>query len=175
MEWAAWEEQVRTWPFLSDWQKTDSLISAPSKASILQQLEMALPSEQQDLLIAHIRHQVAQVLGIEKVESISLKEGFFDLGMDSLTSVELKNKLQTSLGCSLPSSLMFDYPTVSELVNYLAGHVLDSEGDREEVPTTEKFAPPWGEKGNRGDPDLEEDSDEDVELSLLNKLDQLGY
>ena len=39
--------------------------------------------------------------------------------MDSLTSVELRNKLQTSLDCSLPSSLAFDYPNIQSLTDYL--------------------------------------------------------
>ncbi|NER48710.1 MAG: acyl carrier protein, partial [Symploca sp. SIO1A3] len=76
------------------------------------------------LLVAHVRRQVALVLGIKNPESIALETGFFNLGLDSLTSVELRNKLQTSLDCSLPSTLAFDYPTVTKLVNYLVQNVL---------------------------------------------------
>lgn len=47
--------------------------------------------------------------------------------MDSLTSVELRNRLQTSLGCSLPTTVAFDYPNVVALVDYLAGSVLELE------------------------------------------------
>jgi hypothetical protein len=50
--------------------------------------------------------------------------GFFTLGMDSLTSIELRNRLQASLGCSLSSTLAFDYPTQQALVNYLANELL---------------------------------------------------
>ena len=45
--------------------------------------------------------------------------GFFDLGMDSLTSMELRNKLQSSLKFSLHSTLAFDYSTINKLVDYL--------------------------------------------------------
>jgi len=41
-----------------------------------------------------------------------------------LTSVELRNKLQSSLKCSLPSSLAFDYPKIKDMVNYLAKDLL---------------------------------------------------
>ncbi|NEQ63526.1 MAG: acyl carrier protein [Moorea sp. SIO4A1] len=49
-----------------------------------------------------------------------METGFFDLGMDSLTSVELRNKLQISLNCSVPSTLAFDYPKLNKLVDYFA-------------------------------------------------------
>ena len=54
--------------------------------------------------------------------------------MDSLTSVEMRNKLQVSLECSLPTTLAFDYPTVTKLVDYLIP-ILDLDDDLE--PETE--------------------------------------
>ena len=45
---------------------------------------------------------------------------FFDLGMDSLRASELRNRLQTSLDCTLPPTLVFKYPTVEALVDHLA-------------------------------------------------------
>ena len=78
-----------------------------------------MESERLSLLVAHVRRQLALVLGINNSEGISLETGFFNLGMDSLTSVELRNKLQTSLDCSLPSSLAFDYPNIQSLTDYL--------------------------------------------------------
>ncbi|MDE5124301.1 MAG: condensation domain-containing protein, partial [Trichodesmium sp. St19_bin1] len=77
--------------------------------------------------VAHVRRQVANVLGISHPESIAMDTGFFDLGMDSLTSVELRNKLQSSLECSLPSTLAFDYPSLIKLVDYLSEQILDQE------------------------------------------------
>jgi hypothetical protein len=54
-----------------------------------------------------------------------MQKGFFDLGMDSLTSVEFKNRLQNSLGITLPSTVAFDYPTVESLLDYLAQEILE--------------------------------------------------
>ncbi|MCC5670510.1 acyl carrier protein [Nostoc sp. CHAB 5784] len=39
--------------------------------------------------------------------------------MDSLMAVELKNRLESTLSCSLPATLVFDYPTIEALVDYL--------------------------------------------------------
>ena len=44
--------------------------------------------------------------------------------MDSLTSVELRNRLQTSLNCRLPTTVTIDYPTLPKLVDYLAEEIL---------------------------------------------------
>jgi malonyl CoA-acyl carrier protein transacylase len=124
IQWSAWQERVAQWPFLSDWQEIIQTTSEGSGSEFLLKLEAAAPGERHSLLVAHVRRQLSLVLGINNPESISLETGFFDLGMDSLTSVELRNKLQTSLGCSVPSTLVFDYPTLGQLVDYLAHDLL---------------------------------------------------
>ena len=131
LEWSGWQERLAQWPFLADWQETIQTTSETSKSEFLLKLEATAPNERRSLLVAHVRRQLALVLGINNPESIALATGFFDLGMDSLTSVELRNKLQSSLDCSLPSSLAFDYPTVEKLVDYL---VKDLLAEKEEVP-----------------------------------------
>ncbi|NEO43741.1 MAG: type I polyketide synthase [Moorea sp. SIO4A3] len=109
-------------PFLEALISTEP--SLTQKSAFLLEFEATAPSERRSLLVAHVRRQVALVLGINNPESISLETGFFDLGMDSLTSVELRNKLQTSLDCSLPSTLAFDYPKIGQIVDYLLENVL---------------------------------------------------
>lgn len=86
----------------------------------LQQLETVPISERWHLLREHIRSQLAKVLGLNSAEQIDLQLGFAELGMDSLMAVELRNRLQDTLGCTIPSTLAFDYPTVEALVGYVA-------------------------------------------------------
>ncbi|WAN70236.1 type I polyketide synthase [Moorena producens JHB] len=126
IKWSAWQERIEKWPFLADWKEITITTSQESKSEFLQKLEAANIWERQELLVSLVRTQVAKVLGMNKGESIGLEEGFFDLGMDSLTSVELRNNLQTILGCSIPLTLAFDYPTVGELIDYLAQQVLEN-------------------------------------------------
>src|SRR5262249_20298248 len=56
--------------------------------------------------------------------------GLFDIGIDSLTGIELVGHLQTSLGCSLPSTLIFKYPTIANLVDFLSNEVLLPDQDK---------------------------------------------
>ena len=143
IDWLAWQEKTANWPFLSDWYQIMQTNKGVSGLEFLSKLKAAVPKERRSLLEAHVHRQLSLVLGINNPESISLEAGFFDLGMDSLTSVELRNKLQTSLTCSLPTTLVFDYPTVAELVDYLAKDLLvDKEPilDEEKVLKVEEIA-----------------------------------
>jgi NAD(P)-dependent dehydrogenase (short-subunit alcohol dehydrogenase family)/acyl carrier protein len=84
--------------------------------------------EQRDRVIAYLREQVAAVLGLPEPHTIRLDEGLFDLGMDSLMSVELKNRLESGLEQPLPSTLTFNYPNVGALADYVTNEVLREIG-----------------------------------------------
>ena len=100
----------------------DKQIEQPS--GFLQQLKAAPESERQELLRAAIQAEVAQVLGFGPTQLPDAQQGFFDLGMDSLMAVDLRNRLERTLGCGLPSTLAFDHPTVDHLTNHLFTEVL---------------------------------------------------
>jgi hypothetical protein len=55
--------------------------------------------------------------------------GFVDYGLDSLTSIELRNLLEVSLEAKLPQTIAFTYPTIEALSDYLIRNVLKSESD----------------------------------------------
>merc|ERR1712232_832069 len=50
-------------------------------------------------------------------DAVYMDSPLMDSGMDSLTAVSFRNGLQQNLGVKLPSSLMFDYPTMKEVAN----------------------------------------------------------
>jgi acyl carrier protein len=89
--------------------------------------------------VAHVRRQVANVLGISHPESIAMDTGFFDLGMDSLTSMELRNKLQSSLKRSLPSSLAFSYSNIQSLTDYLEQKIIMLSSETPEAILNKDF------------------------------------
>jgi acyl carrier protein len=97
---------------------------AKERPEFLRRLEEASPRKRQDILRTHIRDQVVNVLGLDPSIPIRPQQGLFDVGLNSLAAVELMNHLQTSLGQPLSSTLVFDYPTIESLSEYLASTVL---------------------------------------------------
>ncbi|MDG4830636.1 SDR family NAD(P)-dependent oxidoreductase [Solwaraspora sp. WMMD1047] len=67
-----------------------------------------------------VREHVAAVLGHRNSEVVDLERGLVDLGLTSLTGVQLRNRLAAATGLRLPSTIIFDYPTPSELARHLA-------------------------------------------------------
>jgi mycoketide-CoA synthase len=85
------------------------------------------PGEQTAFLVDLICTHVAAVLGHAGRESVDADRAFKDLGFDSLTSVELRNRLASATGLRLPATLTFDYPTPTALAQYLRGQALGAE------------------------------------------------
>lgn len=95
-----------------------------AQPAFMQQLEAALVSERRDLLLAHVRSQALRTLALDPTHTIAPDRPLLDLGLDSLMAVELRNALSTSLGRPLPATLLFDYPTIGALTDYLSKEVL---------------------------------------------------
>ncbi|MFJ5726360.1 type I polyketide synthase, partial [Streptomyces sp. NPDC093149] len=77
-------------------------------------------ADRREVLLGLVRDSSAAVLGHGSSAEIESDQPFSELGFDSLTAVELRNRLQTATGVALPASLVFDYPTANRLVDHLA-------------------------------------------------------
>ncbi|OAD20556.1 beta-ketoacyl synthase, partial [Candidatus Thiomargarita nelsonii] len=105
---------------------------AQASAVLLKQLEEAPAEARRSLLMTSIRTEIARVLELSAPEQIQPHQRLFDLGIDSLMAVELRNHLKASLGHPLSSTLLFDYPTQSLGTLYVQGASVDwSSFDRD--------------------------------------------
>ncbi|MFF3247336.1 beta-ketoacyl synthase N-terminal-like domain-containing protein, partial [Streptomyces sp. NPDC002870] len=87
---------------------------------LLSRLADASDSERRSAMLQEIRTHAAAILSHASPDQVEPRWTFKGLGFDSLTSVDLRNRLKTATGLSLPTSLLFDYPTPAALAGYLA-------------------------------------------------------
>ncbi|NEO90107.1 MAG: SDR family NAD(P)-dependent oxidoreductase [Moorea sp. SIO3G5] len=147
---------------------------APSKSKeteegwLIQHLEAVSPEERRKLLTNQVRLQVAQVLGIADPEQIDSKAGLFDIGIDSLMLTELRNRLQSSLGCRLSATVLFNYNTIDDLVDYLAQDVLQLDNVGIDIQDNSPVETPIEMRS-----DLDDMDQDQVETSISQELEEL--
>ncbi len=160
-------EAKRQRPFL-EWiqdTSTDSELSAVDDA-LLQRLKTSTPSERFSTMVGYLQRMIGDLLRLDPQHPIDPQMGFFDVGMDSLTSVELKLRLEQGLGVELPSTIAFEYPTTHEMATYLLDVALQlaDESIPSPMETVPEIASPT--RSSVADETLDDLSDDDL-LALL--------
>jgi polyketide synthase 12 len=101
----------------------------PDAAFSARHLAGLTTEERFDRLLQTVRDNAAAVLGHATPESIDTERGFLDLGFDSLTAVELRNRISAATETRLPSTVVFDHPNVTALARYLAARLSPEEAE----------------------------------------------
>ncbi|MEU6396012.1 type I polyketide synthase [Streptomyces cinnamoneus] len=81
------------------------------------------PAERRAELVEIVRRRVAEVLGHAGAEAVAADRDFWELGLDSLTALELTGRLGTEAGVRLGATAAFDHPTAVALAAHLAGEL----------------------------------------------------
>ncbi|WP_344570882.1 type I polyketide synthase, partial [Streptomyces axinellae] len=92
---------------------------AALRHSLLTRLRGQEEAERDGILLEFVRSQIGLVLGHGSPDAVDPDQGLMAMGFDSLTAVELRNRLKAATELRLPATLVFDYPTPSALARYL--------------------------------------------------------
>ena len=159
MDWAVFEEATGTRPplledLLSVASDLETEASAPS-GDLLSQLRGAPAAAHEGLLVSFLQQEVQAVLRLPTAPAPTV--GFFDLGMDSLMAVELRNRLNRAFSEEYTASntVVFDYPDITTL----AGHLAEEVGDIGGTPAPQAQPEPEPERQP-----IEQREDDDIAI-----------
>jgi acyl transferase domain-containing protein/NADPH:quinone reductase-like Zn-dependent oxidoreductase len=111
--------------------------SSSAAGSLAGRLAGINDGERERVVLAVVRDEVASVLGLASAETVQPRRTFKELGFDSLAGVELRNRLERATGQRLSATLIFDYPTPTDLV----GHLLNKlKGTKKKAIATASMA-----------------------------------
>ncbi len=99
----------------------------PAANDLARQLADRSADERLRVLVDLVGHEVAAVLGHSGAESVDPTRAFQELGFDSLTAVELRNRLTAATGVRLPAAVVFDYPTVTALAGFVVDELFGTD------------------------------------------------
>jgi acyl carrier protein len=122
---------------------TDS--APPAPPSTIQWLQSLPRSERRDALESFVVAEFKSTLLMTAEDELSREESFFDLGLTSLGLTEVKQKLDTLLGCAISANSLFNQPTMTALITHLCRDVLpelftDPKPEVNRAPVTDQDA-----------------------------------
>jgi acyl transferase domain-containing protein/2-polyprenyl-3-methyl-5-hydroxy-6-metoxy-1,4-benzoquinol methylase len=109
---------------------------AEAPRNFLTKLNQIPPGQRRKALMEMLRDHALKVLGLDSTQVVDYKQPLSELGFDSLMSVEFRSVVSAELNLtrSLPATLVFDYPTITVLAEYLAKDVLNWEAPVDSAP-----------------------------------------
>ncbi|WP_392476632.1 SDR family NAD(P)-dependent oxidoreductase [Nostoc sp. C110] len=111
-------------PVLSAFIGSQSVAQETKTSEFLAQLKAAKASDRPQIMTNYLQGVVGKLLGFPDSQLLDPQLGFFDIGMDSLLALELRNLLQTSLSCAVSATVLFEYSNIESLAEYLTTDVL---------------------------------------------------
>jgi acyl transferase domain-containing protein/acyl carrier protein len=139
-------------------------VSAPGPAPLVLACRGRTLEEARVAVTDALRVEVAAVLHLEDDRAVGVRQGFFEMGMDSLMAIELKKRVERALGMTLPRTIALECPNVGALADEIVGRL---------APDLAKSVVPAEKTGeHRG---LAELTDQNAEALLQRELESLNY
>ncbi|WP_327093127.1 SDR family NAD(P)-dependent oxidoreductase [Nonomuraea sp. NBC_01738] len=117
---------VRPSPLLAEFVETRE-DDSPHDSGLAARLSGMPQVEREHTLLELVRTEAASVLGRPGPQTVEPAKAFRDMGFDSLTAVEMRNRLTAATGLRLPVTVVFDHPTPMALVEHLTGELVAVE------------------------------------------------
>jgi acyl transferase domain-containing protein/acyl carrier protein len=145
-QWQKFNPQAATSNFFAELRTVSS--DAPAKSgpagkqsskALLDLLATETGSRRNSIIEGYVKEHLSKIVRIPP-NRIDVNKPLKYLGLDSLMGLELRNSLQTSLGVSLPATMVFNYPTTTLLSQYLADKIAPQQDNSELTPVSE-FVP----------------------------------
>jgi acyl transferase domain-containing protein/acyl-CoA synthetase (AMP-forming)/AMP-acid ligase II/acyl carrier protein len=158
INWSQWQANHNVRPY---YQNLATNKNSSNNHNYKQQLVNANPQQHQQLLTKQISEQVGKILGINNPNDLDLELGFTELGLDSLGSVELRNKLQTNYDVRLSASITYNYPNIKAIAYHLSSILFTKDREQNSAKIADR-----PEKNH-----VENLSESEAEALLLAELD----
>ncbi|MEY7973926.1 SDR family NAD(P)-dependent oxidoreductase [Saccharomonospora xinjiangensis] len=100
----------------------------PEGSSLAARLSTSSSAERRETVLQLVRSTAAAVLGHTGLDTIGARRAFREVGFDSLTAVEFRNRLQAGAGLRLPATLVFDHPTPQAVTDHLLSELFGDPG-----------------------------------------------
>ncbi|WP_414578325.1 SDR family NAD(P)-dependent oxidoreductase [Anabaena sp. CCY 9402-a] len=128
INWSELLKQKSSSSFFSDfYNQAPATTNQNQTSQLIEQIKSLGIKERISYLRNYLQTEVSQVLGSPSSQLPDVQLGFFDMGMDSLMMVELRSHLENNLKQTIPSTVLFEHPTINALAEYIATQLLPPE------------------------------------------------
>ncbi len=135
-QWVEFYPQMAGAPFVAElFQETGQPTASPGGSGIRDELERMPPAQRLGRIEAHVLEQLGKVLRLEPGK-IDKRSSFTSLGIDSLMSLELRNRLESAFGLKLSATILFTFSTTHTLTNHLVERLFPDHNPNNEPAAT---------------------------------------